>query len=44
VETIEKDLDRDNFMSGDQAVDYGLIDTVLRKRSEMSGFGGSESD
>jgi ATP-dependent Clp protease protease subunit len=44
VETIEKDLDRDNFMSGDQAVDYGLIDTVLRKRSEMSGFGDSESD
>ncbi len=44
VETLEKDLDRDNFMSGDQAVDYGLIDTVLRKRSEMSGFGDSEAD
>ncbi|MEE8345286.1 MAG: ATP-dependent Clp endopeptidase proteolytic subunit ClpP [Woeseiaceae bacterium] len=44
VETIEKDLERDNFMSGDQAVKYGLIDTVLKKRSEMSGYGDSDSD
>ncbi len=44
VETIEKDLERDNFMSGDQAVEYGLIDTVLKKRSEMSGYGDSDSD
>jgi ATP-dependent Clp protease protease subunit len=44
VETIEKDLERDNFMSGDQAVEYGLIDTVLKQRSEMSGFKDSESD
>jgi len=29
VETIEKDLERDNFMSGEDAVKYGLIDTVL---------------
>ena len=44
VETIEKDLERDNFMSGAQAVEYGLIDTVLKQRSEMSGSGDSESD
>ncbi len=44
VQTIEKDLDRDNFMSGEQAVEYGLIDTVLKQRSEMSGSGDSESD
>jgi len=44
VETIEKDLERDNFMSGAQAVEYGLIDTVLQQRSEMSGSGDSESD
>ncbi|PMY00915.1 ATP-dependent Clp protease proteolytic subunit, partial [Pseudomonas sp. GW460-13] len=25
VEKIARDTDRDNFMSGDQAVDYGLI-------------------
>ena len=44
VETIEKDLERDNFMSGAQAVEYGLIDTVLQQRSEMSGSGDSESE
>lgn len=36
VETIEKDLERDNFMSGEAAVKYGLIDTVLGNRTEMS--------
>ena len=35
VEKVEKDLERDNFMSGEQAVEYGLIDTVLEQRSEM---------
>ena len=37
VETIEKDLERDNFMSAEAAVKYGLIDTVLGRRSEMKG-------
>ncbi len=32
VDKIERDLERDNFMSGEQAVEYGLIDTVLEKR------------
>ena len=32
LETIAADTDRDNFMEGNQAVDYGLIDTVLDKR------------
>ena len=36
VKTIEKDLERDNFMSGEDAVAYGLIDTVLGNRTEMS--------
>ena len=36
VEKIEKDLERDNFMSGPEAVDYGLIDTVLGNRTEMA--------
>ncbi len=35
VERIEKDLERDNFMSSEQAVKYGLIDTVLEQRAEM---------
>jgi len=32
VEQIAKDTDRDNFMSADQAKDYGLIDQVLARR------------
>ena len=35
VETIERDLERDNFMGADEAVEYGLIDTVLASRAEM---------
>lgn len=31
-ETIRQDTDRDNFMSGDNAVEYGLIDQVLTSR------------
>ncbi len=34
LETIERDSDRDNFMDGEMAVEYGLIDTVLKKRLE----------
>ena len=33
LETIEKDTDRDNFLSADDAVAYGLIDEVLNKRN-----------
>jgi len=36
VKTIERDLERDNFMSSKTAVEYGLIDTVLGNRAEMS--------
>ncbi len=32
VETIERDTDRDNFLSSEDAVKYGLIDKVLEKR------------
>jgi ATP-dependent Clp protease, protease subunit len=32
IEKIQVDTDRDNFMSGDEAVQYGLIDKVLAKR------------
>ena len=35
VERIEQDLERDNFMSADAALEYGLIDTVLEKRQQM---------
>jgi ATP-dependent Clp protease protease subunit len=36
LETIERDTDRDNFMSADDAVNYGLVDKVLTTRAEAS--------
>ena len=36
VEKIAQDTDRDNFMSGDAAVAYGLIDKVLDKRAQLT--------
>jgi len=32
LETIEQDTERDNFMSGEESVEYGLIDKVLMER------------
>ena len=37
VEQIGQDSDRDRFMDGRTAVEYGLIDTVLEKRPEPPG-------
>ena len=33
VETVERDTDRDNYMSSEDAKTYGLIDTVLTKKT-----------
>ena len=33
LEKIQQDTDRDFFMSPDEAIDYGLIDSVIDKRS-----------
>ena len=35
VEQIQKDTDRDRFMSGEEAMKYGLIDKVLDKRTAL---------
>ncbi|NRB24887.1 ATP-dependent Clp endopeptidase proteolytic subunit ClpP [Shewanella sp.] len=32
LEMIERDTDRDNFMSADEAVEYGIVDSVMSKR------------
>ena len=32
IEAIERDTDRDNFMSADESVNYGLVDKVLTSR------------
>ena len=35
IKRIEQDLERDNFKSATEALEYGLIDTVLVERKEM---------
>ena len=37
IEVIDRDTDRDNFMSADESVSYGLVDKVLTSRIEASG-------
>ncbi|MGN0617607.1 MAG: ATP-dependent Clp endopeptidase proteolytic subunit ClpP [Ruminiclostridium sp.] len=32
IEVIERDTDRDNFMTPQQALEYGLIDKIIEKR------------
>ena len=36
IDVIERDTDRDNFLSGDAAVEYGLVDKVLANRTESA--------
>ena len=36
IERIERDTDRDNFLSADAAVEYGLVDKVLTRRDEAA--------
>ncbi|HEX5486586.1 ATP-dependent Clp endopeptidase proteolytic subunit ClpP [Limnobacter sp.] len=36
IEEIARDTDRDNFMGADAAKDYGLIDDVLKTRSQKT--------
>jgi ATP-dependent Clp protease protease subunit len=33
-EQVERDHDRDNFLTADQAKDYGIVDQVLQKRAK----------
>ncbi len=32
IKTIERDCDRDNFMSAEQALEYGLIDKIIKNK------------
>ncbi len=34
IETIAKDTDRDNYMSAQEALDYGLIDHIIERRED----------
>ncbi|MGF1546553.1 MAG: ATP-dependent Clp endopeptidase proteolytic subunit ClpP [Thiotrichales bacterium] len=40
IEKVESDTDRDRFLSGDEAVEYGLIDQVLNQRELGKKTGG----
>ena len=33
IETIKKDTERDNFMSAQEALEYGLIDKIIEKNA-----------
>ncbi len=35
TEQVEKDTDRDNFMSAEEARDYGIVDVVVKNNSEI---------
>ena len=37
IEQVEKDCDRDNFMSAEEAKKYGLVDLVVESRREIPG-------
>ena len=34
IEQVEKDSDRDHWMTAEEAKEYGMIDEVLRKREK----------
>ncbi|MBU0752959.1 MAG: ATP-dependent Clp endopeptidase proteolytic subunit ClpP [Gammaproteobacteria bacterium] len=36
IERIERDTDRDNFLSAEAAAEYGLVDKVLNSRAEAA--------
>ncbi|MGB5131068.1 MAG: ATP-dependent Clp endopeptidase proteolytic subunit ClpP [Steroidobacteraceae bacterium] len=42
IEKIRQDTDRDNFMSGEQGREYGIVDGVLEKRGQLPTIGKSE--
>ena len=35
IDVVARDTDRDNFMSAQDALDYGLIDQILERPLEM---------
>jgi len=34
-EKVSRDTDRDNFLGGQEAVDYGLVDSILNSRADV---------
>src|ERR1051325_3128368 len=44
VDQVEKDCDRDNFMSADEAKNYGLVDEVVQSRKEIPALSASDKE
>ena len=44
VDQLQTDTDRDYFMSGDEALAYGIVDHVIAQRDEINGDTASEKD
>lgn len=40
VDVIEKDMERDNYMSADAARDYGIVDEVVKSRRDVAAITG----
>jgi len=38
IEQVERDCDRDNFMTSEEAKNYGLVDQVVESRKEIAGL------
>ena len=34
LEKVSQDTDRDNFLSAEAAVEYGLVDSILEQRND----------
>jgi len=43
IETIERDSDRDRWFTSQAALEYGLVDHVVRSANDVSGGGGTLS-
>ena len=37
IEQVERDCDRDNFMTAEEAKSYGIVDQVVQSRKEIPG-------
>jgi ATP-dependent Clp protease protease subunit len=43
VEDIQRDSDRDRWFTAEQALEYGLVDHVVRNARDVSGGGGTQT-
>ena len=44
LKQIQEDTDRDYFMSGEEASEYGIIDNVIVSRTELSDLTETETE